>query len=166
MHAVWKVLLDDDFLHAYNYGIVINCHDGVERRVYPRIFTYSADYPEKYVLSQYWTCSALRQGSRVLLATIRDKGACPCPRCLVTKEKLNEMGLKRDLKVRENKRQYFSDLVQKAQNLIYNKAAKITRAAVSRLLKPSSSVPTVVSLKSLSFLSFSFLTPIQIECLR
>jgi len=47
MHGVWKILLDDDFLHAYKYGIVIKCHDGVERRVYPRIFTYSADYPEK-----------------------------------------------------------------------------------------------------------------------
>ena len=48
-HAVWKVLLDDAFLHAYKYGIVIKCHDGVERRVYPRIFTYAADYPEKYI---------------------------------------------------------------------------------------------------------------------
>ena len=47
MHAVWRLLLDDDFLHAYKYGIVIKCHDGIERRVYPRIFTYSADYPEK-----------------------------------------------------------------------------------------------------------------------
>ena len=47
MHAIWRILLDDDFLHAYTYGIVIKCHDGVERRVYPRIFTYSADYPEK-----------------------------------------------------------------------------------------------------------------------
>jgi hypothetical protein len=47
MHAVWRILLDDDFLHAYKYGIVIKCQDGIERRVYPRIFTYSADYPEK-----------------------------------------------------------------------------------------------------------------------
>ncbi|RXW14635.1 hypothetical protein EST38_g11213 [Candolleomyces aberdarensis] len=47
MHAVWRLLLDDEFLHAYTYGIVIKCVDGVERRVYPRIFTYSADYPEK-----------------------------------------------------------------------------------------------------------------------
>ena len=49
MHAVWRILLDDDFLHAYKYGIVIKCCDGIERRVYPRIFTYSADYPEKQV---------------------------------------------------------------------------------------------------------------------
>jgi hypothetical protein len=47
MHAVWTKILDDDFLHAYKYGIVIKCADGVERRIYPRFFTYSADYPEK-----------------------------------------------------------------------------------------------------------------------
>jgi hypothetical protein len=47
MHAVWKFLLDDEFLHAYKYGMVIQCADGIERRIYPRIFTYSADYPEK-----------------------------------------------------------------------------------------------------------------------
>jgi hypothetical protein len=49
MHEVWKFLLDDDFLQAYHYGTVVRCYDGVERRIYPRIFTYSADYPEKYV---------------------------------------------------------------------------------------------------------------------
>ena len=47
MHAVWRFLLDDDFIHAYKYGMVIKCADGIERRVYPRLFTYSADYPEK-----------------------------------------------------------------------------------------------------------------------
>ena len=47
MHAVWKFLLDDEFLHAYKYGILIKCQDGITRRVYPRFFTYSADYPEK-----------------------------------------------------------------------------------------------------------------------
>jgi len=50
MHAVWSKILDDDFIHAYRYGIVIKGVDGVERRVYPRLFTYSADYPEKYVI--------------------------------------------------------------------------------------------------------------------
>jgi hypothetical protein len=53
IHAVWRLLLDDDFVHAYKYGIIIKCHDGIERRVYPRIFTYSADYPEKWVNSLY-----------------------------------------------------------------------------------------------------------------
>lgn len=49
MHAVWTKILDPEFIHAYCYGIVIKCIDGVERRIYPRVFTYSADYPEKYV---------------------------------------------------------------------------------------------------------------------
>jgi hypothetical protein len=47
MHAVWSKILDDNFIDAYTYGIVIKGVDGIERRVYPRLFTYSADYPEK-----------------------------------------------------------------------------------------------------------------------
>jgi hypothetical protein len=47
MHEIWRSLLDDEFVHAYEHGIVLRCADGVQRRVYPRIFTYSADYPEK-----------------------------------------------------------------------------------------------------------------------
>ena len=47
IHGVWKFLLDEDFVHAYKYGMVVKCADGIERRVYPRFFTYSADYPEK-----------------------------------------------------------------------------------------------------------------------
>lgn len=47
MHALWLLLLDQDFLHVYEHGIVIRCGDGITCRVFPRIFTYSADYPEK-----------------------------------------------------------------------------------------------------------------------
>ena len=52
MHAVWKFLLDDKFIHAYKYGMVIRCADSIEHCIYLHIFTYSADYPEK------WVCSA------------------------------------------------------------------------------------------------------------
>lgn len=47
MQAIWLLLLDDDFMHAYEFGIVIEFLDGICRRVFPRFFTYSADYPEK-----------------------------------------------------------------------------------------------------------------------
>jgi hypothetical protein len=48
MHAVWaKILDDEDIIFAYKYGLVIKCVDGIEHRIYPRVFTYSADYPEK-----------------------------------------------------------------------------------------------------------------------
>lgn len=47
LHQVWRLMLDEEFLHAYKHGIVLQCTDGIIRRIYPRIFTYSADYPEK-----------------------------------------------------------------------------------------------------------------------
>jgi len=47
MQAVWDLLLDEDFMHVYEHGIVITCGDGITRQVYPRFFTYSADYLEK-----------------------------------------------------------------------------------------------------------------------
>ena len=49
-HAAQTVLLNDpEFQHAYKNGIVVKCIDGIVRRLFPRIFTYSADYPEKLV---------------------------------------------------------------------------------------------------------------------
>ncbi|KAK7054049.1 hypothetical protein R3P38DRAFT_2500851 [Favolaschia claudopus] len=85
MHAIWRLLLDDEFLAAYEHGIVIECQDGVFRRFYPRIFTYSADYPEK-----------------VLLATIRNLGKAPCPRCYIKKEDIPDLGTVRDENKRKN----------------------------------------------------------------
>ena len=48
LHAQWRILLDDEFLEAYKHGIAITCCDGIGRHFYPRFFTYSANYPEKY----------------------------------------------------------------------------------------------------------------------
>jgi hypothetical protein len=47
MQAIWVTILDDDFRHAHHYGMVITCADGIQRRLFPRFFTYAADYPEK-----------------------------------------------------------------------------------------------------------------------
>lgn len=49
-HSQWKILLDDEFMDAYENGFVVDCSDGVKRRFFPRILTYSADYPEKWVV--------------------------------------------------------------------------------------------------------------------
>ncbi|KAJ3710013.1 hypothetical protein C8R42DRAFT_541509, partial [Lentinula raphanica] len=126
-HAVWRHLLDDDFVHAYRYGVVIKCSDGVDRRIYPRFFTYSADYPEK-----------------VLLATIRDLGNCPCPRCLCPKNSLDQMGTRQDIAFRtRNLRKFLMDKVRAARDFIYRKGFGIRSARVEALLKATSSVPTM-----------------------
>ncbi|KAF9032742.1 hypothetical protein BJ165DRAFT_1325835, partial [Panaeolus papilionaceus] len=126
LQEVWKALLDDDFVHAYKYRIVIKCLDGIERRIFPRLFTYSADYPEK-----------------VLLATIRDKGICPCPRCLVRSEHLDQLGTQSDKETRQQRRTYQAVKVKKARALIYKKAKPITGSNVEALLKDFSGVPTI-----------------------
>ncbi|KDQ06064.1 hypothetical protein BOTBODRAFT_181936 [Botryobasidium botryosum FD-172 SS1] len=83
MHASWKLIIDDLFVENWRHGIVAEFPDGVRRRLYPRIFTYTADYPEK-----------------VLLATLRNNRACPCPRCLVDKSDIHRMGMPSDQRCR------------------------------------------------------------------
>ncbi|KAI8973085.1 hypothetical protein BD414DRAFT_425210 [Trametes punicea] len=130
MHGVWRVLLSDSFVQACRHGIVVKCYDGVTRRLYPRFFTYSADYPEK-----------------VLLATIRDMGNCPCPRCLVPKDAISAVGTTRDIRLRSHNirvddvdRRY---KVNRARTFIYDQRRGIGSKAVEDLLKARSLVPTV-----------------------
>ena len=81
-----------------------------------------------------------------MLATIRDQGLCPCPRCLVSKSKTDKVGLAADMKTRiEKARRYLGDAVNEARKSIYKLGLPIGGAAVERLLKPTSSVPTKVS---------------------
>ena len=76
---------------------------------------------------------------------MRDKGLRPCPRCLVLKEKLDKMGQKRDISFRLlNPRRFLVDIVEKARSFIYEKAYGIGSKLVNDMLKPSSSVPTMV----------------------
>ena len=49
VQAVWMLLLDDEFMHAYIHGFLFQLADGILRVLFPRFMTYSADYPEKYV---------------------------------------------------------------------------------------------------------------------
>jgi len=61
-HAQWGILLDDAFIQAYRHGIVVTCLDGITRRFYPRFFTYSADYKEKFVFFIFLFFGALNAG--------------------------------------------------------------------------------------------------------
>ena len=95
---------------------------------------------------------------RALLATIRDKGICPCPWCLVPKSQLDQTGTKCDSRFRiRNNHTYLFDRVLIAWNAIYKSAAAITSAAVNHLLKVTSSIPTLVcQVPWYIYLSFMF----------
>ena len=86
-------------------------------------------------------------GFRVLLATIRDKGYCPCPRCIIPKSKFWQVGWWNDIKARVSQaRTYVQDKIIAARDAIYRLGAPIKGVAVERLLKDCSLVPTLVSL--------------------
>ncbi|QRV91939.1 hypothetical protein RhiJN_19957 [Ceratobasidium sp. AG-Ba] len=129
MHEIWRALLDDEFIKAWREGVVIECADGVVRRVFPRILTYSADYPEK-----------------VLLATIRNGGDCLCPRCFVHKASASQMGTPSDMRTRKKRRidnEKRRGKVKNARRFIYEPGSAIQSKPVEALLKSESYVPTL-----------------------
>lgn len=144
--------MDPDFLHAYQHGIVIECADGITRRVYPRVFTYSADYPEKLVaLKRRAALTDLTSaGFRVLVATIRDLGQCPCPLCLVTLDQVHLLGQVADERIRTAKARVDSaeriSKVTSARKMIYQHGYAASNDRSEYFLKPESLVATEVSL--------------------
>lgn len=149
-HAQWDILLDEELRHAMKHGIVIKCYDGIERRFYPRIFTYSADYPEKYVwpLSLYASKLMMDIWTRILISTVRNGGSCPCPRCSVPMAEFDQTATSGDRRKREELRRdpkVQEALVQEAQKLIYEDQKAISNKEVEKLLKPNSWTPVTVS---------------------
>ncbi|THH05402.1 hypothetical protein EW146_g9914 [Bondarzewia mesenterica] len=129
MQAIWSVLFNSDFMEAYEHGIVLCCADGVYRRIFPRIFTYSADYPEK-----------------VILASIRSLAQCLCPRCCTSKAQASEMGTKvdahqRQATARQDDAEY-QHKVKTAREFIYQKGISIKSVHVDRVLEANSLTPT------------------------
>lgn len=90
--------------------------------------------------------------SRVLLASIRNKGGCPCPRCLIPLERLQNLGEPQDRHQRitlqrVNDARYLGK-ISDARKWIYGTKNKTIKSKyVEDLLKEDSWVPTSVSTK-------------------
>ena len=169
MHAVWAILLDDDFLYAYEHRIIILCPDDRSRRFFPRIFTYLANYPEKWAYKIFWSWQLLWWSpcNRALLATIRNFGSCPCPQCLVPKSKIPEAGTAFD-KWQHEKSRHVDNLnrnwnVSLVRDFIYERGFRVRSAAVEHLLAEESYTPTKV--RHLTFKDSQILNPCISECI-
>ena len=85
---------------------------------------------------------------RVLLATIRNRGKCLCPRCLIPKPNISELGSTSDMERRRTLARVDSHAkrfdIQTARRIIYEKGYAVTSEAVEALLKDESLVPTAV----------------------
>jgi hypothetical protein len=148
MQAIWLLLMDDDFMHAYEFGIVIECLDGIRRRIFPRFFTYSADYPEKYILCFSYGLRLISK-FRTLLACIKFLAQCPCPRCLILKSKVGDLGKKVDRRRRERyireDSHWLRSTVTMVRDWLYRQGINITSKRVKDNLGPRSLIPTLVS---------------------
>ncbi|KAF9470573.1 hypothetical protein BDN70DRAFT_821197, partial [Pholiota conissans] len=129
IHAVWHLLLDDDFVEAYIHGIVIEFADGIFRRLFPQFFIYSADYPEK-----------------VLLACIKYLGEFPCPRCSMPKSQIYNLGTEEDGKLRQRLLRVDNMLrrnrVKAVRQKLYKQGENITSKGVQKLLAAKSLTAT------------------------
>jgi hypothetical protein len=46
-HAMWALLIDDVFVHAYVHGLIFKLFDHISQVGFPHFFFHSMDYPEK-----------------------------------------------------------------------------------------------------------------------
>jgi hypothetical protein len=91
---------------------------------------------------------------RILLAGIQNMAKCPCPRCLVLKADLDQLGSVRNAnKQMSGARSYLANRIINARNLVYNLGCKLSSVVVKRLLHSFSLVPTLVGHRGLSLLS-------------
>ena len=98
--------------------------------------------------------------TRVLIALIRNMGAYPCPRCLIPMERIPNLGMAADVRQRLTLRR-IDDIgcrtkIEQARKFIYAQGYAINGRVVDEILKDQSLVPTVVSLRSSSRISFDF----------
>ncbi|KAI0349053.1 hypothetical protein OH77DRAFT_1525957 [Trametes cingulata] len=127
MQQIWLLLLDDEFMDAYENGILVTCGDGVVRRIFPRIFTYSADYPEK-----------------ILLTALKPLSTHPCPRCLVTHDELCEAGTPNDMQRRTTRRLDTPKLrrdILRARKLVFKKGCALSSKRLKKYLDSGSLNP-------------------------
>ena len=86
---------------------------------------------------------------RVLLCCIKYLGNFPCPRCLVHKSEIQDLGTKRDLTRRETKKRLDDDrrrmLVETARDMLYVDGIRPGAKAISNLLASRALIPTKVS---------------------
>lgn len=86
--------------------------------------------------------------SRCIIATIKDLGHCPCPRCLVTKEEIPAVGQQRDINRRTTKARTDSSQrrrkVELARNAIDEHGTAVDSKTLDIFLFDESLIPVKV----------------------
>ncbi|KAK7439030.1 hypothetical protein VKT23_017736 [Stygiomarasmius scandens] len=146
IQAVYFLLLNPEFRDAYLNGLLVTCADGILRRLFPRFFSYSADYPEK-----------------VIIACIKFLGEYLCPRCKIPLQDVDLLGLKRDAENRKKLRrlltEHHTDKVENARKAIFEQGYGVESEAVKRMLDSESLTAIRNAFASLGIDIFKLISP-------
>lgn len=86
---------------------------------------------------------------RALIASIRGKGRCPCPRCIIPLSRVQNLGKLQDMKQRVTLARIDNDVrrydINRARELIYKNNYAVNSTHVKNILNEQSLVPTAVS---------------------
>jgi hypothetical protein len=91
---------------------------------------------------------AHRACCRVLIALIRNRGKCPCPRCLIPMSRLHNLGMRADMRDREalkrvaDARQLSN--ITSSRSIIYEQGYAVDSQAIDNILKEESWVGNIV----------------------
>jgi hypothetical protein len=106
------------------------------RRIIPKSMTKSALYASADIIV------------RVLISLIRNRGNCPCPRCLVPKSRFQNLGSKRDMTQRTSLARVHDGSqkakISSARDIIYKQGYAVDGQAVDAVLKEESWHPNSV----------------------
>jgi len=104
-----------------------------------------------------------------LIATIKDFGTYPCPRCLVSNDQIHAIGREDDQKRREESQRHDDaerrKKVDDARKSLYDEGYAITGDHVDDLLKDKSMVPTKVFAPTLTLFTVKSLSTVCAECI-
>lgn len=91
---------------------------------------------------------------RALMATIKNNGNCPCPRCKVRKQDISKLGMKSDMASRRSETYktgirkddlHYRAIISSSRKVVYENDYGVDSKAIDRILKAESLVPTSVS---------------------
>ena len=89
-----------------------------------------------------------RNHDRILLASIRNMGRCPCPQCIIPLSRVHNLGTVTDMQNRVTLAciddQCRQSSVSAARKLIYDEHHQVNSKAVETLLQETSLVPNIV----------------------
>jgi hypothetical protein len=123
---------------------------------------FTLEYSHTLLITQKsgWSCRIftelvfMHNSNRILLAGIRNRAQCPCPRCLIPLSRAHNLGMARDMMQRVTlpRADDFQrrSRISSARDLIYDKHLQVDSSAVKELLKEFSWVPNTVCDKYLS----------------